>query len=233
MHAEFLGNIIVCFILSFFIGLERQWRRRAIGLRTNVLVSIGSFLFVVLAVNLNIDSDSTRIAAQVVSGIGFLGAGVILKDGQHIRGLNTAATLWCNAAIGVLCAYGFIFEAIVGTIFILISNVILRQLSLRLIDDYVRNDMNYILVIICKEKYQVKYKTEIIDKLIKSSMTFEKVETEELDERKVKIKFFVSSRNNLELEKMLASLGVDPNILSISFNSISDDFKKSLEDDEV
>lgn len=233
MHAEFLGNIIVCFILSFFIGLERQWRRRAIGLRTNVLVSIGSFLFVVLAVNLNIDSDSTRIAAQVVSGIGFLGAGVILKDGQHIRGLNTAATLWCNAAIGVLCAYGFIFEAIVGTIFILISNVILRQLSLRLIDDYVRNDMNYILVIICKEKYQVKYKTEIIDKLIKSSMTFEKVETEELDERKVKIKFFVSSRNNLELEKMLASLGVDPNILSISFNSISEDFKKSLEDDEV
>ena len=78
-YEQFLIRISISFILSFLIGLERQWRRRAIGLRTNVLVSIGSFLFVSFSIQTNAN-DISRIAAQVVSGIGFLGAGVILKD---------------------------------------------------------------------------------------------------------------------------------------------------------
>lgn len=233
MNIDFLCNIIVCFVLSLCIGLERQWRRRNIGLRTNVLVSLGSFLFVALAVNLNIDSDSTRIAAQVVSGIGFLGAGVILKDGTHIRGLNTAATLWCNAAIGVLCAYGFLFEATIGTIFILISNIILRMISLKLIDDYIRNDINYILTIVCKEKYTSKYREQIIDIISKSTMTLDMIDSSELDENKIKTQFYVSSRNDIEIEKMVTSLGCDPSILMVSYKSITEDLKKSLEADEV
>ena len=100
----FLIRITICFALSILIGLERQLRHRMVGLRTNVLVCIGAFLFVYLSFGANIvNSDTTRIAAQVVSGIGFLGAGVILRDGSKIKGLNTAATLWCVAAIGTLC----------------------------------------------------------------------------------------------------------------------------------
>ena len=125
---NFLLYLIICFGLSFLIGIERQYRRRIIGLRTTILVSIGAFLYVSLSFAVS-NNDLTRIAAQVVSGIGFLGAGVIIKDGLKIRGLTTAATLWCDAAIGVLCASGAIIQALAGTIVILFSNVVLRYVN--------------------------------------------------------------------------------------------------------
>lgn len=124
----FLFYLWICFILSFLIGIERQYRRRIIGLRTIILVSIGSFLYVSLSFYLG-QTDLTRIAAQVVSGIGFLGAGVIIKDGFKVSGLTTAATLWCCAAIGVLCAAGAIYQAIAGTLVILFANVVLRYVN--------------------------------------------------------------------------------------------------------
>ena len=85
------------------IGFERQWHQRMAGLRTNALVSLGAAGFVVFSMAVA-DSSPTRVAAQVVSGIGFLGAGVILREGINIRGLNTAATLWCSAMVGTLPA---------------------------------------------------------------------------------------------------------------------------------
>ena len=85
MNIDFIIRIIVCFLLSIAIGIERQYRHKLVGLRTNVLVSLGAFMFnwVTFA---SLDSDSTRIAAQVVSGIGFLGAGIIMKDGNKVKG---------------------------------------------------------------------------------------------------------------------------------------------------
>ena len=127
---QFIVYLLICFFLSFFIGIERQYRHRSVGLRTTILVAIGSYLFVSFSFLLNgYNIDVTRIAAQIVTGIGFLGAGVILKDGVKIRGLTTAATLWCTASIGVLCASGFILEAISGTVIILFSNVFLRYVN--------------------------------------------------------------------------------------------------------
>ncbi len=127
---KFIVYLLICFFLSFFIGIERQYRHRSVGLRTTILVAMGSYLFVSFSVLLNgYNIDVTRIAAQIVTGIGFLGAGVILKDGVKIRGLTTAATLWCTASIGVLCASGFILEAISGTVIILFSNVFLRYVN--------------------------------------------------------------------------------------------------------
>ena len=127
---QFIVYLLICFFLSFFIGIERQYRHRSVGLRTTILVAIGSYLFVSFSFLLNgYNIDVTRIAAQIVTGIGFLGAGVILKDGVKIRGLTTAATLWCTSSIGVLCASGFILEAISGTVIILFSNVFLRYVN--------------------------------------------------------------------------------------------------------
>ena len=127
---QFIVYLLICFFLSFFIGIERQYRHRSVGLRTTILVAIGSYLFVSFSFLLNgYNIDVTRIAAQIVTGIGFLGAGVILKDGVKIRGLTTAATLWSTASIGVLCASGFILEAISGTVIILFSNVFLRYVN--------------------------------------------------------------------------------------------------------
>jgi putative Mg2+ transporter-C (MgtC) family protein len=121
-------NISVAFILATLIGAERQWRQRIAGLRTNVLVAVGATAFVTLGMRLNGQAGATQIAAYVVSGIGFLGAGVIMKDGAQVWGLNTAATLWCSAAVGALSGVGLAAEAIVLTIAVLAGNTLLRPL---------------------------------------------------------------------------------------------------------
>ena len=128
MDFNFLFRISVCFLLSFLIGIERQYRRRIIGLRTSILVALGAFLFVTFSINVGA-ADISRVASQVVAGMGFLGAGVILKEGKKIRGLTTAATLWCDAAIGVLCSGGAVFEAIIGTFLILFANIVLKYVN--------------------------------------------------------------------------------------------------------
>ncbi|MFK8910158.1 MgtC/SapB family protein [Streptomyces sp. YS-3] len=120
------------------IGLERQWRARMAGLRTNALVAAGSALFVLLSTYGFVDATSTsgydgsRVAAQIVSGIGFLGAGVIMRDGLSVRGLNTAATLWCSAAVGALAGAGLYGVAALGTAGVVGANLLLRPLGRRL-----------------------------------------------------------------------------------------------------
>jgi putative Mg2+ transporter-C (MgtC) family protein len=99
-------NLLVAACLGAVIGLERQWRQRLAGLRTNTLVALGAAIFVTYSHVVPDGVADTRIAAQVVSGIGFLGAGVIFKEGLNVRGLNTAATLWCSAAVGLLAGEG-------------------------------------------------------------------------------------------------------------------------------
>ncbi|MGI4797715.1 MAG: MgtC/SapB family protein [Janthinobacterium lividum] len=116
------------FVLGMLIGLERQWRQRSAGLRTNVLVAVGASAFTDLGLRLLGTDGATRIISYVISGIGFLGAGVILKDGTNIRGLNTAATLWCSAAVGTLAGSGMPAEATTLAAFVLAGNTLLRPL---------------------------------------------------------------------------------------------------------
>jgi putative Mg2+ transporter-C (MgtC) family protein len=121
-------SLATAFVLGTLIGFERQWRQRSAGLRTNVLVALGAAAFVDLGMRLLGAEGSTRIISYVVSGIGFLGAGVILKDGATIRGLNTAATLWCSAAVGAFSGAGLLGEAVSVTVFVLAGNTLLRPL---------------------------------------------------------------------------------------------------------
>ncbi len=116
-------------LLGMVIGAERQWRRKIAGLRTNALVAMGASLFVLFSNLVPEDTSPTRVASQVVSGIGFLGAGIIIRDGLNIRGLNTAATLWCSAAIGVLAGAGYQLEAAVGTGITVLANILIRYLQ--------------------------------------------------------------------------------------------------------
>jgi putative Mg2+ transporter-C (MgtC) family protein len=129
---DFALRVAAALTLGAMIGAERQLRQRMAGLRTNALVSVGASLFVMVSVLEGDSAGHLRIAAQVVSGIGFLGAGVIMREGMTVRGLNTAATLWCSAAIGMLCGLGFALEAAIGTAFVLIANLVLRQLAQRI-----------------------------------------------------------------------------------------------------
>ncbi len=126
--AHAIATFGIAFVLGTAIGFERQWRQRNAGLRTNVLVVIGAAAFSELGGRLLGADGATRIIAYVVSGIGFLGAGVILKDGTNIRGLNTAATLWCSAAVGAFTGSGLWLEATALTLFILAGNTVLRPI---------------------------------------------------------------------------------------------------------
>jgi putative Mg2+ transporter-C (MgtC) family protein len=120
--------ITVAFVLGLAIGFERQWRQRTAGLRTNVLVAVGAAAFSELGMRLYGPDGATRIIAYVVSGIGFLGAGVIVKDGTNVRGLNTAATLWCSGAVGAFTGSGLFAEATALTTAVLAGNTLLRPL---------------------------------------------------------------------------------------------------------
>ena len=121
-------NLAITAGLSAAIGFERQWRNRLAGLRTNTLVALGAASFVIFAGLIPGEASPTRVAAQVVSGIGFLGAGLIFREGMSVRGLNTAATLWCSAAIGVLAGAGYPLYAALSTGFVLFVNLLLRPI---------------------------------------------------------------------------------------------------------
>lgn len=121
-------SLCVAFILGTAIGAERQYRQRSAGLRTVVLVAVGAAAFVDLSMRLTGPEGAVRVISYVVSGIGFLGAGVIMKEGLNVRGLNTAATLWASAAVGACAGTDRIAEAGLVTLFILAGNTLLRPL---------------------------------------------------------------------------------------------------------
>lgn len=132
IHLDFIRlfdlsfSVAVAFGLATLIGAERQYRQRSAGLRTNVLVAVGAATFVSIGARLTGDAGAAQLASYIVSGIGFLGAGVIMKDGGKVWGLNTAATLWCSAAVGTLSGIGLMAEAVVVTLAVLAGNTLLR-----------------------------------------------------------------------------------------------------------
>jgi putative Mg2+ transporter-C (MgtC) family protein len=120
--------LLTAFALGGLIGFERQWRQRTAGLRTNVLVAVGAAAFVDLGMRVAGSDGSVRVISYVVSGIGFLGAGVIMKEGAQVRGINTAATLWASAAVGAFAGAGQFAEAVLVAVFVLAGNTLLRPL---------------------------------------------------------------------------------------------------------
>jgi putative Mg2+ transporter-C (MgtC) family protein len=130
--SEALLRLALAAALGGAIGLEREYHRKPAGLRTNMLIALGSALFSILSVELGAGAGSPdRIAAQVVTGIGFLGAGAILRSGENVHGLTTAATIWVNAAIGMAAGLGSYVVAAVAATLTLIVLVILPSIERR------------------------------------------------------------------------------------------------------
>lgn len=130
---EIVVRLVVASILGGLVGLERERLNRAAGLRTHVLVSVGSALFTLLSLygfrEVGKVNDPSRVAAQIVSGIGFLGAGTIMKHGATVRGLTTAATLWVVAGIGMAAGAGYYLGALVTTLVVLLALVFLKVIE--------------------------------------------------------------------------------------------------------
>lgn len=125
----FAANAALATFLGTLIGLERQLRQHPAGMRTNALVCLGAAMFVSLTRLMGDTNSPSRVASYIVSGVGFLGGGVILKEGINVRGLTTAASLWCSAAVGTLSGIGYGLHALVGTLFVLGVLLALRPLA--------------------------------------------------------------------------------------------------------
>ena len=138
--AVFLNRLLCALLAGIAIGIERQLRKRNAGLAVNALVSVGACIFilisesVIMASMLNggpVNNDNLRVLSQVVTGVGFLGAGVIMRNGLTIHGLNSAATIWCSAAVGCLCGYGMWRYAAISVLVILFINWIIKNFEIR------------------------------------------------------------------------------------------------------
>lgn len=228
-YIDFVIRISVCFVLGSLIGLERQLRRKNVGVRTITLVSLGSFLFVSIS-SLSTAGDITRIAAQVVSGIGFLGAGVILRDGTNIRGLNTAATLWCSAAIGALTALGLIIEAMIGVGYILLANVFLRFISRKLLKRTIHTKItNYSLTIFCKEEKENSIKNTLIQRLKFCQVSIKSFSTLKVENQiQLEVQMGVESSFSEDINAIINKLCIEPGVISVKYSEIS----SYVEDDD-
>lgn len=124
---DFIFNMVLSVVVGFIIGLERESKGKDAGVSTHTLVILGSMLFSFLSIHAPGTDSTTRIAAQVVTGIGFLGAGLILKDGISVRNLTTAASLWFSAALGMAIGFGFhivaILSAVIGILILRIPHI--------------------------------------------------------------------------------------------------------------
>lgn len=182
-------SLFIAFILGGLIGFERQYRQRTAGLRTNVLVALGAAIFVDIAVALHGSDGAVRVIAYVVSGIGFLGAGVIMREEGNIHGLNTAATLWCSAAIGAAAGADLIVEAVLATIFILAANIFLRPIGhaidrLPLDDD---SEHINVIYIICGRQFSKQVMDKLNDYLAQYNYPAQDIEVESFGEQDVEI----------------------------------------------
>jgi putative Mg2+ transporter-C (MgtC) family protein len=158
-------NLLVAACLGAAIGLERQWRQRLAGLRTNTLVALGAAIFVTYSHVVSDDAGSARMAAQVVSGIGFLGAGVIFKEGLNVRGLNTAATLWCSAAVGLLAGEGFALYGLLAAVLVIGANTVLRPIVHainRQPVDFTEEEQHYLITIDCRAARAADIRAELV-----------------------------------------------------------------------
>ena len=230
---RFLFGLLICFLLSFLLGIERQYRRRFLGLRTMILVSVGAYLFVSFSFLLTgYQSDASRIAAQVVAGIGFLGAGVIIKDDKNskVKGLTTAATLWCDASIGVLCAGGFIKEAIVASFVVLFANVILRYINL-FINSKVeeKSILDTFSIVFNGNADKINdIRTYVVN--FSNKVDYIDIESYEVDKNRMTLNVMVRKSDVLKLDKLINKVIIDFNINNYEIKKISESKLEDVEE---
>lgn len=216
-------GMLICFLLSFVLGLERQLRRRSLGLRTMILVALGSYMFVSFSFLITgYEFDITRVSAQVVTGIGFFGAGVIIKDNEKniIRGLTTAATLWCDAALGMLCAGGFIKEAIISTSFVLFANIVLRYVNKIINYQVERQNTSETFSIKLTPENNLENSITYINNFIAKNETLEKISFK-VTENTITMTLKVNQNKDRLIEKLISNLEEHYSLKNYEYKKIS------------
>lgn len=226
---QFLMRVSVAMLLGAIIGAERQLRQRLAGLRTNALVSSGACLFVLVAAYTGDTSSAGRISGQVVSGIGFLGAGVIMREGLNVRGLNTAATLWCAAAIGVLCGIGLVWEAALGTVVVLCANVLLREAAQRMNRMNVAStevEQRYGITIVCEDHDEVHVRTLLLHSLGQTAFSLHSLQSKDMSSDssllKVTAEVVSAQGNQAQLEHIVSRVSLERSVSSVRWSLLSE-----------
>ncbi|UMY19028.1 MgtC/SapB family protein [Methylobacterium organophilum] len=210
-------SLVVAFGLGTLIGAERQFRQRTAGLRTAVLVAVGASAFVDLGMRLTGGDGAVRTVAYVISGIGFLGAGVIMKEGTNVRGLNTAATLWCSAAVGAFAGADLPLEAIFVTAAVLAGNTLLRPL-VNLIDripiDESQTEATYEVQVTTDAEAAGPVRDLLVERLEAANYPVGSVEVEERGEEVVEVVATLTARavEGEELDAVTTALAAAPGI---------------------
>ncbi len=204
-------------VLGSAIGIERQWQQKMAGLRTNALVALGAAGFVVFS-GLVGEGDPTRIAAQIVTGIGFLGAGVILREGINVHGLNTAATLWCSAMVGTIAGAGFAGPSLLAAAFVIGTNLLLRPL-VRLVNRRLPAagdaETHYTVEIACRGADEAQMRSVLLGAQSQAGLGLRRLDSEDIaDTSKVMVtaQAVAARRNDSVLEQIVGRLSLEPNV---------------------
>jgi putative Mg2+ transporter-C (MgtC) family protein len=221
---DFSLRLGAALLMGACVGLERQWRQRMAGTRTNALVSAGAAAFVMCAYMVRDDSrGEAQIVSYVVSGIGFLGAGVIFKDAGSVRGLNTAATIWCSAAIGAISGLGNPLQALILTAAVLGTNIVLRPLAYRLYPAQAsgeEHEVTYEFELICRPDDEAHMRALLLQAMSRSSLTLTALRSEDIEgtaKLKVTAQIKGLGRQDEALEQLVARLSIEPGVSSVSW----------------
>jgi len=204
-------------ILGGCIGIERQWRQRLAGLRTNTLVSLGAASFVVFS-GLTPDSSPNRVAAQVVTGIGFIGAGLIFKEGLSVHGLNTAATLWCSASVGVLAGAGYYAHAALVTALVIFVNLCLRPLAHFIQAQPTRMTElinRYVITVVCRQDGEAQVRALLLQAMAGARMQFHELNSHNIegsDRVEVSATITAPERKDDVLEQIVGRLSLEAQV---------------------
>jgi putative Mg2+ transporter-C (MgtC) family protein len=226
-YTDFALRLFTALMLGGVIGLERQWRARTTGLRTNSLVAMGCAMFVIIGALISGPDGQSRVAAYVVSGIGFLGGGAILRDGLNVRGLNTAATLWCTAAVGSLAGCGFLLLSLAGTLGVMIINLVLRPLAYRINRVYAEPEEQEILYrfrCTCRASDEAHIRALLLQNIGRTPLALialHSKDQEEGDRVDVQADMKVIGRKDEYLEQIVTRLSLEPSVTAISWKVVA------------
>jgi putative Mg2+ transporter-C (MgtC) family protein len=222
---DFLTRLFTALMLGAVIGLERQWRQRMAGPRTNALVSAGASAFVMCAfLTHNPSTNEAQIVSYVVSGVGFLGAGVIFKDGGAVRGLNTAATLWCSAAIGAVSGLGRLLYALIVAMAVLLTNVALRPIGYRIYPSRqtgAEEEVTYLCELVCRADGEAHIRALLVQAMAQTFLTLTGLKSEDIegtDKLRVTAQIRGLGKQDQALEQLVVRLSLESGVSSVSWS---------------
>ena len=221
-------SLSTAFVLGGLIGFERQVRQRTDGLRTNTLVAVGAAVFVDMANRLGGHQGAVHVVAYVVSGIGFLGAGAIMKEGANVTGLNTAATLWGSAAVGACAGADLIGEALVAALFVVASNTLLRPVVNRINRRPVNEESSeamYRVYVICQRGVQSEVREHLIELLEAANYPVRDVDQHAFGQADAEIEatLYATAVDADELDRVIAQLETRSGVQQAFWNASSDE----------